>query len=309
MHIKEWAPGAPSLQHVQEIPGHCLQSLSGVPGRFKSLVNKIEGYTVGSIPVLMYHHVNSHKGDPHTVSEDVFEAQMAHLSRAGYRTLKIGEMLDWLEGRLPIKERAVVVTFDDGWIDNYLFAYPILKKYGIHASFFVVTDWLEKASAENLLLPESVPNSSESKRLVSANQEHRVILNWNLIAKMARSGIIDFYSHSRSHPECAQLSHAKLTSELAGSRAVIEAKLKQPCPYFCWPYGNFSDAAIEVAKDSGYKALFTTAHDVVRQGSDPFALGRIAVQDSIGWFKTRLLIYTNPVLFMLYGISKKIMKR
>jgi peptidoglycan/xylan/chitin deacetylase (PgdA/CDA1 family) len=243
----------------------------------------------------------------YTVTQQVFEKQMEHLSKVGYRTLKIRELLDWLEGKLKIKERAVVVTFDDGWLDNYLFAYPILVKYGINASVFVVTDWIKRASAEKLPVPEAVPTHSESKQLIAKNQDYRVILNWDLIAKMAQNGLIDFYSHSRSHLKCDKLSRADLINELAESKAAIDLMLKRPCPYLCWPFGNFNDATVKVAKQTGYKALFTTIHGVARQGADPFAIYRIEVQDSIEWFKTRLMIYTDPLLSRLYVIIKKIM--
>ena len=257
----------------------------------------------------MYHHVNTNTGDMYSVTQKVFEDQMAYLSEAGYRTLKIRELLDWQDGKLTIKERAVVVTFDDGWLDNYLFAYPILEKYGINASFFVVTDWVENASKEKLPLPEAVPDHIESQQLLTKNQHNRVILDWDLISKMARSSLMDFYSHSRSHPECDKLSRADLISELAGSKEALEAMLKRPCPYLCWPYGHFNDTTVKAAKQIGYEAIFTTVHGVTRQGLDPFEISRIAVQDSTEWLKTRLIIYTNPLLFRLFVIIKKIMRR
>lgn len=252
------------------------------------------------VPVLMYHHINSHKGDMVTVTPDVFEGQMRHLTHAGYRTLKIGDMLNLLEGKSVIKEKAVVVTFDDGWLDNYLFAYPILKKYGINATIFIVTDWVEKASETTFPVPGSVPKHAESKKLIAGDEPHKVMLNWKLIREMVRSGHVDFYSHTKSHPKCDQLSETDLIDELAGSKAEIEERLKQPCPYLCWPKGKYNTATVKAAKDAGYRALFTTDRGVVSTGSDLLAISRIVVKDNVEWFKKRMWIYTTSLLSELY---------
>ena len=98
------------------------------------------------------------------------------------------------------------------------------------------------------------------------------------------------------------LSRADLINELAESKAAIDLMLKRPCPYLCWPFGNFNDATVKAAKQTGYKALFTTIHGVTRQGADPFETCRIAGQDNIGWFKIRVKIYTAPLLSILYVI-------
>ncbi|MBF0557740.1 MAG: polysaccharide deacetylase family protein [Nitrospirae bacterium] len=257
------------------------------------------------VPVLMYHHVNPHKGDMITISPEIFDGQMRYLAESGYRTLTLDELASYITGELILEQKAVAITFDDGWLDNYLFAWPVIEKYGIKAAVFVVTDWVEKASEGKSSIPEAVPTHSESKDLVAGGLCSQVILNWEIIAKMAGSGLVNFYSHSRSHPECDSLSPAALTDELAGSRSVIEERLKRPCPYLCWPKGKYSNLAVSAARDAGYKTLFTTKAGVVTAGSDPLAISRIVVKDSIPWFKKRLNIYTGPLLSKLYLLIKK----
>lgn len=257
------------------------------------------------IPVLMYHHVNFHKDDTVTVTPEVFEAQMRHLALEGYRTLKLGGMIDLLEGRSVTNDRSVVITFDDGWLDNYLFAYPILKKYGINATIFVVTDWIDKASTIMLPIPKSPPTHRESKLLIRQGRERDVVLNWDLISVMAESGLVDIYSHTKSHPKCNQMSEADLSTELTESKATIEARLKRPCPYLCWPQGKYGQAAVKAATEAGYRALFTTNPGVVRPGADLFAINRIVVKGNVAWFKRRLLIYTNEMLSRAYIHWKK----
>jgi len=107
------------------------------------------------VPVFMYHHVSPHKGDMVTVAPDVFEAQMRFLAEAGYKTLRADEIVDYaatpalhsspLGGERMIRG-TVAITFDDGYLDNYIYAFPVLKKYNIKATIFLVTDWVERSS-------------------------------------------------------------------------------------------------------------------------------------------------------------------
>ena len=76
-------------------------------------------------------------------------------------------MLDFISGKLTIKEKSVVVIFDDGWLDNYLYAFPVLKKYDINAAIFVITDRTERAS--NIVKSQEaiIPPHRESKKTFS----------------------------------------------------------------------------------------------------------------------------------------------
>ena len=257
------------------------------------------------VPVLMYHHISPHKGDIVTVTPEVFGEQMNHLSRAGYKTLTAAELLSFMRGELTLKQKAVVITFDDGWLDNYLYAFPVLKRYALNASVFLITRRIEKASGKMAALPDSVPTHNESKALVERGEAGSVALNWKLIEEMAASGLVDFYSHTKTHRKCDALTESELRDELADSKEVIENRLGRQCPFLCWPYGKYSGASVRAAKEAGYKALFTTDSGVVRPGSDPFAIRRIVVKDRTEWFRKRLFVYTTPVLAPLYLALKK----
>lgn len=262
------------------------------------------------VPVLMYHHVNPHKGDMVTITPEAFESQMEYLYRAGYRTLKIAELIAYINNGLTLTQKAVVVTFDDGWLDNYMYAFPVIKKYKINATVFLITNRAENASLQNSELQTlnsklTIPTHEESKSLIEKGEAHKVVLNWELIKEMSNSGMIEFYSHTKTHAKCNSLPEKELMEELKESRDIIEKQLGSPCPYFCWPYGKYNGLTVNVAKKTGYKALFTTNHGVVEAGSDPFAINRIIVKDSIAWFKKRMVIYTNTILSKLYLKIKK----
>jgi peptidoglycan/xylan/chitin deacetylase (PgdA/CDA1 family) len=150
-----------------------------------------------------------------------------------------------------------------------------------------------------------MPTHEESKLLIEKGEAHKVVLNWKLIKEMLNSGMIEFYSHTKSHAKCNSLPEKELMEELKESRDIIEKNLDSPCPYFCWPYGKYNGIAVDIAKKTGYKALFTTNHGVVKAGSDPFAINRIIAKDSIAWFKKRMAVYTNTILSKLYLRIKK----
>ena len=261
----------------------------------------------------MYHHVNPHKGDMVTVTPGVFDAQMKFLSETGYRTLSAGELVEFADGNLAIpspypspprgegRERgAVVVTFDDGYLDNYVYAFPVLKRYGIKAVIFLTADWVEKASMVMNKGAISIPSHKEGKDLISGGRFHKVVMNWDMIREMQESKLVEFYSHTMTHRKCAELPEKELRGELNDSKTILEERLNRPCPYLCWPKGSYNESSVRIAKESGYKALFTTERDIVKHGSDRFCLGRIVVKDDIKWFKRKLLIYTNPLLSRLY---------
>ncbi len=260
---------------------------------------------MGPVPVLMYHHVNQHKGDMVTVAPEVFEKQMLYLSKAGYRTLKADELFSFIHGDLSLNKRAVMITFDDGWLDNYVHAFPVLRKYNLNATIFIATDWINGETDKVLRKDLHIPKHRESKRLIDQGQGHKVVLNWKLIREISESGLVEFYSHTKSHRSCDELSETELWEELEGSKYVLEEKIGRPCQYLCWPYGKYNNTAVNIAKKIGYKAVFTTAHGTAKRGDDALAIKRIVVKDNITWFKKRILIYTNTVLSASYLTLKR----
>lgn len=252
------------------------------------------------IPVFMYHHVSPHKDDMVTVTPDIFEAQMKFLSEAGYKTLSSDELVGLTIGSHKIQEKAVAVTFDDGYLDNYLYAFPVLKKYQVKAAIFIVTNWVEKSSEFKAqgseLMIEKMPNHKDAKRLIEEGKMHKAIMNWDMIKEMQESGLVEFYSHTISHRKCAEMPDDELLRELEDSKKIIEQELNKPCPYLCWPKGSYNMSSVEIAKKAGYTALFTTKRGVIKAGSDRYCIERIVAKNSVGWFKNRARIYTNSLL-------------
>ncbi len=244
--------------------------------------------TLNNIPVLIYHHINPHAGDTVTVTPEIFTSQMRFLTDEGYQTLSIDELLEFINGNKIITQKAVVITFDDGWLDNFNYAVPILANHKFKAAFFIISARVDAASAKTSGPVVAVPNHEASKIMIESGQANCVVLDWQTIKSLESSGFYNFYSHTVNHFRCADLSDDELKVELAHSKARIEAELCRSCDYLCWPYGSFSPKAVKMAIDVGYKGFFTTVEGYCESGSDPFMIKRIEVMNSIEWFKNRL---------------------
>lgn len=255
-----------------------------------------------TVPVLMYHHVSPLKGDMVSVTPSVFDGQMRHIRDAGYQTLSLGELLGFMEGGFKPERKSVVITFDDGYLDNYIYAYPVLKAYGLKAAVFLVSDWVDKASlvhdkAQVIEDYKKTPLTHEqTKALAEKGALEKVSVDWQMVREMMGGATIEFHSHTRSHRSADRLERAELIEELSGSKRRIEEMTGVDCQYLCWPKGRYNAEAVDAAVDAGYKGIFTTIAGVAERGGDPLHIKRIVVKDSAVWLKLRLAIYTNPVL-------------
>src|SRR6185369_2192048 len=238
-----------------------------------------------TVPVLIYHHINSHSGDTVTVTPEVFEAQMAFLVKSGFTTLSIDDLMEALSKGQKISKKAVVLTFDDGWLDNYLYAIPVLKRLKFHASFFIITGRVDSSSNGGIRDFSDIPLHEAAKVCIQSGESNRVVLDWDLIRSIEEDELFRFYSHTVSHRRCAELTRAELINELVESKLRLESELGRACPYLCWPYGSYTDDTIKAAEESGYTGLFTTDNGFCDPASDPLRIKRIEVKRSVAWIR------------------------
>jgi len=258
------------------------------------------------IPVLMYHHVNPNDGDMITVTPEAFESHLKSIRDGNYRTLSLAELRGFMDGSFRCRERALVITFDDGYLDNFAYAFALLKKYNQRAVIFTPTGWLDGASSAPLdnaglnAFYKKPPTHNKAKSLVARGAYSKAIMDWNMARAMKDSGLVEFASHTVSHIECDRLPDKILERELMSSKKRLEEELQAPCEAICWPRGKFSERAIKIAAEVGYRACFTTNHGVVHEDDNPMNINRIVVKAGPTWVGKRLAIYTNPVLCRLY---------
>jgi peptidoglycan/xylan/chitin deacetylase (PgdA/CDA1 family) len=280
---------------------------------------------VRAIPVFMYHHVNWHEGDLVTLSPLGFENHLRTLKDRGYQTLFLDELVLILRGETVALRPSVALTFDDGHLDNWVFAFPLLRKYGMKATIFVITSWMGDGKERGLWNPEGPPGADlppilrhgEVKKKI-AQGDATVTLNWNELRAMEASGRVDIQSHTHfhrdyfsSHPGGFKLSpdsRELLGEDLGRSKELIETRLNKKCRYLSWPWGRYDSEAQNLAEGLGFEALVTTEKGVNFPGAGVAAIKRIVAKSGeAGWFSRRLSIYSRRTLGQIYSrISGKI---
>ena len=263
-----------------------------------------------AVPVLMYHHVSPHPGLV-TVSPETFEAHMAYLARRRYRALSAGAFLEFLQGKRALDGRNVLITFDDGYLDNYVYAYPVLRRHGLMATIFSITGLLGEGPARlhrgaGASLP-ATPDHRACKAAVAHGRADEVMLRWSEIEAMEASGAVEIHSHTHSHVRWDQLHPdqaqrlAAVEADLAASRAALKSRLGKDSQHLCWPWGYFEPEYQALAARLGFVAQYATVRGVNVAGSDPECIPRLVVKDRPGsWFATRVAIYQSAFLGGLY---------
>ncbi|WP_425060043.1 hypothetical protein SCACP_06880 [Sporomusa carbonis] len=201
------------------------------------------------IPVLNYHEVEDNVNNPLALTVRDFDDQMAYLHARGYTTITPDQLLNYLNAGGKLPDKSILITFDDGYVNNYTNAYPILKKYGFTATFFLITD------------------------VIGHNPWY---MNWDQVREMQEQGF-QFGSHTLSHVDLTSISSEEAALQLVKSREGIEWRLKTPAKYLAYPGGFYNPQIEKSVAQAGYKAAFSVKFGRVQQGSNPLALERIPV--------------------------------
>jgi len=153
-----------------------------------------------SIPSIMYHHVNDHAEDSITISPKRFDEQIRYMKESGYTPLFLNEMYDCVWGKAPLPEKPVVITFDDGYVDNWIHAFPILGKHGFKATIFAVTSLIGNSGPRSSAV---IPDHESTKRAsICPKGPLPDYATWPEMREMEKSGLIDIQSHSHTHSAC-----------------------------------------------------------------------------------------------------------
>lgn len=232
----------------------------------------VEADRLQLVPILCYHRLGTGVSKM-VVSPASFEAQMAWLVRNGYRVIRLAELSAFLAGQRPLPQRAVVLTFDDGYESFYRHAYPVLKKYGLPATVFVYTDFLGGGDA----------------------------LTWPQMQEMLASGLVDVQSHSKSHRnlverlpgETEERYRANLDAEMRVPRDVLERRLTPlKVRHLAYPFGDADAAVLDSAARHGIELAATVVPGGNPFFAQPLMLRRTMIfgDTSLEAFKSRLQV-------------------
>lgn len=208
----------------------------------------------GCAIVLMYHRVDyvspnaSALEKDLTVSPEEFERQVQHLINGGFQVVRLSEIEDAIINRRPFAKPMVAITFDDGYIDNYTRAFPILKRYNVPATIFIVTGTV-------------------------GTKGH---LSWEQIEEMRRFGI-EFGSHGVRHLDLTRLKLTQLDFELRASKTQIERRLGVEVTAFAYPAGEYNSLVIERVKAAGYRTAWRKSGGAIKLTDSQYALPRLRV--------------------------------
>ena len=205
----------------------------------------------------MYHYISQPPANADayrkdlSVAPDRFAEHLRYLADAGYTAVTPDDLLFALAQGRELPARPIILTFDDGYRDNYENAFPLLTQAGFTATFFIITDFVTEARPE--------------------------YMNWAQIREMAAGGM-RFGSHSRNHPNLAGQSVDYLVWQALGSKEAIEAQLGQHPRWLAYPSGKYDAQTIAVFRSAGFWGALTTQQGAEHTLDSIFELKRIRVR-------------------------------
>jgi peptidoglycan/xylan/chitin deacetylase (PgdA/CDA1 family) len=207
------------------------------------------------VPMLYYHHIEplaQAKSEGHgqlTVDASIFDIQMNYLVTHGYQTMTSSDVVDALRNHTTLPPKSVVLSFDDGYTDIYTYAYPLFKKYNVHADLMIATGLV-------------------------GNPDY---LTWDQIKDMAGNSLIHIYNHTWSHAALGILPKDKIEFEVNTAEQQIQDHLGIKPLVFTYPYGSMSSLAIQTLQSLGYTGGLSTVGGKLQCESHIMSLHRNAV--------------------------------
>ncbi|MBI4773669.1 MAG: polysaccharide deacetylase family protein [Deltaproteobacteria bacterium] len=219
------------------------------------------------VPILYYHRVDEGLHPTKGVSPSAFAEQMRWLSIRGYQTISFRELAAFFDEQGVLPPKPVMVTFDDGYLDNYRVAAPILKQNGLTATIFLVSDFIGERSSWISDPDQVVP-----------------LMNRDQVRELHKEGF-SFGSHTCRHSCLVRVPPESAREEIFRSKQDIENVLQAEVDGFCYPYGDYDESSVEMVRDAGYKAARVVHTDNRHAKKDLFTLHCVKVNGAIKLLK------------------------
>ena len=245
------------------------------------------------VPILMYHRIADIPGDRNSLPPQKFIEQLDYLSSHGYTTVSLAEVYDYYYRGKSLPPKPVVLTFDDGYEDNYSIAMPLLRARQMKATVFPISHWVGR------------PNEWENygKRATTT-------MNWGELQEWVRSGM-EVGSHTVNHPFLSRMTATQLEEELTASRLTLQEKLGGEMDILCYPYGDYNEKTVAAVKQAGYKCA-VSIYAAPIWNLDQYALPRLRISSRQPLWEFALKISWLHTLFIVlrkYELKFKRKKR
>jgi len=235
------------------------------------------------IITICYHNISDKGGNLYTISVEDFENQIKYMKDRNYSSISLDDLINYYENGVSLPKKSVLITFDDGLEGVYKFAYPILKKYGFKAVFFVISGRVDRV--------KNFVNWNELKEMVESNvfevgsHTHDSHKTFNINGKFV--SIIS----TKNDNEDYEAFKNRVIDDLTISKNEIEKNIGKEVLSFAYPYGEYSKDTIEFLKEAGFKFAFTVYKGINIKSTSKFELKRYSVyrgtdiKEIINWNK------------------------
>ena len=211
------------------------------------------------VPIIYYHYIGKNPNpsdklrDNLSVDPDLFDGQMNYIATSGFNTITFDTLYAALKGTASLPPKPVLLTFDDGYIDFYVNAFPILRRYNLKATEFIPTGLIDTA----------------------------YYLHWDQIKEMDKTGLISFEAHSVAHLNLVSVSGAELKNQLVASKQKLTQELGKPVNFMAYPYGTSNEITWQAAKDAGYFGAAGTWGGNIESEGNVYDMPRIKISGGI----------------------------
>ena len=209
------------------------------------------------VPILMYHYVSVPPAGSDvyrrdlSVSPELFRSHLQALADAGYTPISMYDLVDHLNQGEPLPEKSVILTFDDGYRDNYENAFPLLKEFGMTGMFFVVSDYMDEGNP--------------------------LYLSWDMAREMQTAGMF-IESHGRNHASLRNRNDDYLIWQALGSAETIEHELGVRPRFITYPFGHYDRNTIRIFESAGFWGGVTVNAGATHSTDNLFQLRRVRVR-------------------------------
>lgn len=227
------------------------------------------------LPVLMYHHLlkeeeNRFKNNGVVLNLKNFQEQMDYLHNNKYTTINLAQLEQWVSGNIDLPKKSVCITFDDGYLSSYIYAYPILKKYNFVAANFLITSYIKNDS-------------------VKFNSQKQQFLSWQDINKT--TDVFEYPNHTHNLHKSENGKGYLVTKSLDFVKKDLVKNIELTgSPYFSYPYGHYNDDVLNLLPHIGIRMVVTVKKGSVKKGDSLLELKRYGVYP-----KTTMSIFKNMV--------------